>query len=407
MLADKSTSISLRDIDDAYVEAKAYYGNLLAGMDKDMLPLDDVEGKAEDRAQFFWSSDVDVQAVKEFCAQHDFTEKAFFNACFAYVLTKFTGRDEAFYATVYDGRNDAGSAQTATLPEKTFPVLLTVEDEENIVAFVDRMGQQLSASMAHAGFSFVDIAHEYDLTAELIFAYQGEVPAEENNGEKKDSASLPADESPARLCIEVHIRDGKAVFGCAYRSDCYIDTVINCAASVKHFAHDSRIEDINIGGAKNVIAFCLEHKARMIQTSTMSVVEMGYKDSLPANYQPTEQMLYFGQDLTNKYVHSKFLAERAVLEAVLQQGLSAKIMRYGNLSALAEDGEFQINFNSNAAMGVLEGYASLGCAAYDRLDDTMEFSPIDVAAKATAALAQTPEACRIFHVITDQYIPMI
>ena len=31
MLADKSTSISLRDIDDAYVEAKAYYGNLLAG----------------------------------------------------------------------------------------------------------------------------------------------------------------------------------------------------------------------------------------------------------------------------------------------------------------------------------------------------------------------------------------
>ena len=81
---------------------------------------------------------------------------------------------------------------------------------------------------------------------------------------------------------------------------------------------------------------------------------------LPANYQPTEQMLYFGQDLTNKYVHSKFLAERAVLEAVLQQGLSAKIMRYGNLSARAGDGEFQINFSSNAAMGVLKGYASLG-----------------------------------------------
>ncbi len=87
MLVDESTSISLRDIDDAYVEAKAYYGNLLAGMDKDMLPLDDVEGKAEGRAQFFWSSDVDVRMVKEFCAQHDFTEKAFFNACFAYVLT--------------------------------------------------------------------------------------------------------------------------------------------------------------------------------------------------------------------------------------------------------------------------------------------------------------------------------
>ncbi|MBR2143240.1 MAG: amino acid adenylation domain-containing protein [Anaerovibrio sp.] len=193
----------------------------------------------------------------------------------------------------------------------------------------------------------------------------------------------------------------------AVLKDCHIDTVINCAASVKHFAYDSSIDDINLGGAKNVIAFCLEHKARMIQTSTMSVLETGYKDLLSANYQPTEQVLYFGQDLTNKYVHSKFMAERAVLEAVLQQGLSAKIMRYGNLSARAGDGEFQINFTSNAAMGVLKGYASLGCVAYDQLDNTMEFSPIDVVARATVALAQTPEDCRVFHVITDQYIPMI
>lgn len=37
----------------------------------------------------------------------------------------------------------------------------------------------------------------------------------------------------------------------------------------------------------------------------------------------------------------------------------------------------------------------------------MEFSPIDVVARATVALSQTPEACRLFHVITDQYIPMV
>ena len=47
-------SISLHDIDDAYVEAKAYYGKLLAGMDKEMLPLNDVEGKSESRAQLFF-----------------------------------------------------------------------------------------------------------------------------------------------------------------------------------------------------------------------------------------------------------------------------------------------------------------------------------------------------------------
>ena len=89
---DKAASISSNDIDDAYVEAKEYYGQLLADMDKEMLPLNDVEGQAESRAQFFRDSDVDARVIKDFCAKHDFTEKAFFNACFAYVLTKFKRR---------------------------------------------------------------------------------------------------------------------------------------------------------------------------------------------------------------------------------------------------------------------------------------------------------------------------
>ena len=152
MLMDKSTAISLRDIDSSYVEAKAYYGELLAGMDKEMLPLNDIEGKARGRAQLLWDSDADVREIKAFCVKHEFTEKAFFNACFAYVLTKFTGRDEAFYAAVYDGRNDSLSARGVTLAEKTFPVLLAVEDTESIVAFVSKMGQQLKDSMAYGAF---------------------------------------------------------------------------------------------------------------------------------------------------------------------------------------------------------------------------------------------------------------
>ncbi len=185
-----------------------------------------------------------------------------------------------------------------------------------------------------------------------------------------------------------------------------IDTVINCAASVKHFAADSRIEDINVGGVVNLIDFCLSKNARMIQTSTMSVIEIGFED-MPETCRPNEHSLYFGQDLSNKYVHSKFLAERAVLEAIVKKGLKAKIMRYGNLSARHEDGEFQINFESNSAMGRLRAFTTLGCAPFGLLDETMEFSPIDMVAKATVMLSRTPDDCILFHVITDQYVQMV
>ncbi|MCR5237652.1 MAG: amino acid adenylation domain-containing protein, partial [Lachnospiraceae bacterium] len=185
-----------------------------------------------------------------------------------------------------------------------------------------------------------------------------------------------------------------------------IDTVINCAATVRHFAHDNIIEDINLGGAKNVIDFCLKNNAMMIQTSTMSVIEIGYRNDRTRGFSPNEQVLYFGQDLSNQYVHSKFLAERAVLEAVVERGLKAKILRYGNLSARQSDGEFQMNFESNSAMGRLRAFAALGCASYEAMNRCVEFSPIDMVAKASVLLSSTCDDCMLFHVITDQYISM-
>ena len=185
-----------------------------------------------------------------------------------------------------------------------------------------------------------------------------------------------------------------------------ISTVINCAAIVKHFSRGTEIEDINVGGAVNLVEFCLKTKAAMIQTSTMSVVTSAYKDNVPEGYLPDEHTLYCNQLLENKYIHSKFLAERAVLEAVATRGLSGKVMRFGNLAARHSDGEFQINFQTNSAMGRLKAFAMLGCTAYDQLDTTMEFSPIDAVARAVVLLSKAPDECTVFHVFNNQNISM-
>ena len=57
-------------------------------------------------------------------------------------------------------------------------------------------------------------------------------------------------------------------------------------------------------------------------------------------------------------------------------------------------------------MGRLKAFAMLGCAAYDQLDTTMEFSPIDAVAKAVVALSHTPDDCTLFHVFNNQNISM-
>ena len=117
-------------------------------------------------------------------------------------------------------------------------------------------------------------------------------------------------------------------------------------------------------------------------------------------------MLYFGQALTSKYTHSKFLAERIVLESIVTKGLDAKIVRLGNLAPRTTDGEFQINFRSNSAMGRLHVFQMLGAYGYGTEVTKLEFSPIDEVAHAILLLSTTPSECCVFHPFNNhnQYV---
>jgi amino acid adenylation domain-containing protein/thioester reductase-like protein len=180
-------------------------------------------------------------------------------------------------------------------------------------------------------------------------------------------------------------------------AQCSIDTVFNCAAVVKHFSKGTEIEDVNVGGAVNCVKFCLQNGAKLIHVSTYSTGGLSINGIPAEDTVLTEQKLYYGQNLTNQYVHSKFMSERIVLEAIALHKLNAKVMRVGNLAPRSTDGEFQINFQTNSAMGRIRVYNMLECYPYELTDTPMEFSPIDQTAKAIVTLSQTPKECCLFH----------
>ncbi|MBQ7530968.1 MAG: amino acid adenylation domain-containing protein [Paludibacteraceae bacterium] len=178
--------------------------------------------------------------------------------------------------------------------------------------------------------------------------------------------------------------------------DFEISTVVNCAANVKHFSKGTDIEDVNIGGAQRCVDFCLKTGAALVHVSTTSTGGVWIGDDAPVPTL-TERNIYFGQYLGNQYMHSKFLADRLILDAVAHKGLKAKIMRVGNLAARSYDGEFQVNFSTNSYMGRIKIFNMLGCCPYEQFDQPMEFSPIDETARAIVLLAHTPDECTVFH----------
>ena len=186
-----------------------------------------------------------------------------------------------------------------------------------------------------------------------------------------------------------------------------VDTVFNCAASVKHFSSGTDIEDINVGGVQNCIRYCLEKNSRLIHFSTTSVAGAVVAEPGAPQRFLDEHILYYGQILENQYTSSKLLAEREVFESMVENGLDAKVIRVGTLAPRESDGEFQINFLSNSFMGRLRSFAMLKVFPYNMINFPVRMGSIDESAKAFMLLAQTPRECCLFNAINTHSAPLV
>ena len=171
-----------------------------------------------------------------------------------------------------------------------------------------------------------------------------------------------------------------------------VDTVINTAASVKHYGSYKYFYEANVETTKRLIDFCKVANAKLIHTSTLSVSGNSFGDQFDGFISETEKhfyesSLYIGQPLDNVYARSKFEAEKAVLDA-MADGLQANIMRMGNLTNRLSDGVFQKNYESNAFLQRVKGVLDLGIFPDYLMDLYAEFTPIDEAANAVMTITR-------------------
>lgn len=173
-----------------------------------------------------------------------------------------------------------------------------------------------------------------------------------------------------------------------------IDTIINSAANVAHFSYGNALEQINTEGVKHLIRYALAENASLCQISTISVAGMTDRSAAAAF---GESDFYIGQEIHNKYIYSKYMAEYALLRAAVDEGLRVKLMRVGNLQGRISDGEFQMNMNSNAFTRQFAAYIKIGMAPQSVYEAKVNFSPVDETARNIVSLASVPEAAA-FHV---------
>lgn len=186
-----------------------------------------------------------------------------------------------------------------------------------------------------------------------------------------------------------------------------IDCVIHSAALVKHYGDFKRFNDTNIYGTQNVINFCKTYDKKLFYISTLSVsgnLMTSSKEISTTFYK--ENQFFINQDLNNIYIYTKFEAEKKIFEA-MQEGLSACILRIGNITNRYSDGKFQINVSENAFINRLRSIINLGVIQEKFLPHSLEFTPVDICAECIFKILENNPPFPVLHLFNNNFIKII
>lgn len=179
----------------------------------------------------------------------------------------------------------------------------------------------------------------------------------------------------------------------------HVRCVYHAAADVRHFGVWEESYKTNTIGTQNIIRFCMESGAQLHHISTMSVNGYILTTMEPDHEEQfDENNLYIGQHYRdNIYVHSKYLAEKSVIDAI-HKGLKANIYRVGNLLWRYSDGKFQRNRRSHDFYMLTQAFLKLGCYPEVLGELRVNFTPVDECAKAICLLS-ADELGHVWHMM--------
>ena len=118
--------------------------------------------------------DIDKNKIAKYVKDNKLTFNSYFNFAFALTLSKFIYRQDSLYTTIYSGRNSSKLANTVSMLVKTLPVYIKYTDDDKVLDKLNEMKALLTGLEENDLYSFADISKDYDISMDIMFAYQGD-----------------------------------------------------------------------------------------------------------------------------------------------------------------------------------------------------------------------------------------
>ncbi len=211
----------------AYDKAALWYDKVFGGLDVESLPPADNRGTVPTKGLMNRRLAITKEKAEALCADLSVTPNTLFTGIFGVAAARFSNARESVFATIYNGRNDSRLENTICMLVKTLPVYARFDEKTLLSHYLTDLQSQLMDSMANDIFPFYEIAAKYQISSDMIFAYQAELTDDYTIGgltAKGHDLSLGLPKEP--LLLQVRLRGGEYVLEAEYRSDLYTDEMI-------------------------------------------------------------------------------------------------------------------------------------------------------------------------------------
>lgn len=177
-----------------------------------------------------------------------------------------------------------------------------------------------------------------------------------------------------------------------------VNTVINCAANVRHYGKYEMFYKDNITSVLNILKFC-QNNISLAHISTLSIA--GFKDEKTIDKIFDEDTININQSFNNNpYLITKLIAEKCILN----ENLNSKIFRLGNIMPRSYDGKFQENYSNNAFLNAIRLILKINAIPKTYLDFKLELSPVDECASSIIKILLLNDDGKIYHIVNNNEI---
>ena len=114
---------------------------------------------------------LDFEAIENFCRQHNISPAHHILAATFYALSRFTNNEQLCITTISNGRSDLRISNTVGMFVNTLALSAEI-GEQSVMEFLNETSKNFDETLQHESYPFARIAADYDLSAEILFAYQ-------------------------------------------------------------------------------------------------------------------------------------------------------------------------------------------------------------------------------------------